>query len=522
VTDSNGDHADGTIKIDVTDDIPIAGAQSAFVEANSHSAGTNLLLIIDTSGSMGDNPGVTGYATKLALEQAALQNLINAYGQHGNVMVNLVTFNVTASTPSGWMDATTAINIINGLKPYSGSGNNTNYDDALVKTISNYTTSGAISGGQNIAYFTSDGQPNVAEKWPSTLVTNDTNDSGINTAEEGAWKTFLTNNHIDSFALGLGNGTTTSALNPIAYDGIHAMDTASVVVTDLSQLSSVLLGTVIIPASVGGNLVTDSLSVTFGADGPAALKVISIDHDNVLYNTSSSGYNTTTHELSLTTHDHGTLVVNFLTGEYKYSAPTDLTTYAKETFTYTIADSDGDTASNTLKINVLPSGSVLDYSANTTSVTANATADHPNIIGSDHGDTLTADSHGSVLVDGAGNDTLIGGAGNDILSGGAGNNTLTGGAGADTFMISKGGHDTVMDYSNADGDKVDISNVLNTNAGDHLNVVNDGSGHVKLEILNSSNVEKASVTFENIHISDLTSGDELNSLLGKVNIDYHG
>jgi Ca2+-binding RTX toxin-like protein len=426
-------------------------------------------------------------------------------------MVNLVTFNVTASTPSGWMDATTAINIINGLKPYSGSGNNTNYDDALVKTISNYTTSGAISGGQNIAYFTSDGQPNVAEKWPSTLVTNDTNDSGINTAEEGAWKTFLTNNHIDSFALGLGNGTTTSALNPIAYDGIHAMDTASVVVTDLSQLSSVLLGTVIIPASTGGNLVTDSLSVTFGADGPAALKVISIDHDNVLYNTSSSGYNTTTHELSLTTHDHGTLVVNFLTGEYKYSAPTDLTTYAKETFTYTIADSDGDTASNTLKINVLPSGSVLDYSANTTSVTANATADHPNIIGSDHGDTLTADSHGSVLVDGSGNDTLIGGAGNDILSGGAGNNTLTGGAGADTFMISKGGHDTV-----------DISNVLNTNAGDHLNVVNDGSGHVKLEILNSSNVEKASVTFENIHISDLTSGDELNSLLGKVNIDYHG
>jgi Ca2+-binding RTX toxin-like protein len=287
-------------------------------------------------------------------------------------------------------------------------------------------------------------------------------------------------------------------------------------------LSSVLLGTVIIPASVGGNLVTGTVDTSFGADGPAALKVISIDHDNVLYNTSSSGYNTTTHELSLTTHDHGTLVVNFLTGEYKYSAPTDLTTYAKETFTYTIADSDGDTASNTLKINVLPSGSVLDYSANTTGVTANATADHPNIIGSDHGDTLTADSHGSVLVDGAGNDTLMGGAGNDILSGGAGNNTLTGGAGADTFMISKGGHDTVMDYSKADGDKVDISNVLNTNAGDYLNVVNDGSGHVKLEILNSSNVEKASVTFENIHISDLTSGDELNSLLGKVNIDYHG
>ncbi len=85
VTDSNGDHADGTININVNDDTPIAGAQSVVVEANASSTGTNLLLIVDCSSSMTENPGVTGYSTRLALEKAALENLINEYESHGDV-----------------------------------------------------------------------------------------------------------------------------------------------------------------------------------------------------------------------------------------------------------------------------------------------------------------------------------------------------------------------------------------------------------------------------------------------------
>jgi len=53
-----------------------------------------------------------------------------------------------------------------------------------------------------------------------------------------------------------------------------------------------------------------------------------------------------------------------------------------------------------------------------------------------------------------------------------------------------------MDYSKTDGDKVDISSVLNTSAGDHLDVIKNADGSVKLEILNSGNIEKASVSFE--------------------------
>ena len=348
ITDSDGDKATSTQHVDLggniqfADDGPKAGDQSVTVGAG-HGAGTNLLLIIDTSGSMGDDPHVSGYSTKLALEQDALKNLINEYGKHGDVMVQLVTFNTTASIPvSGWMTASDAIAKINGL---SANGT-TNYDDALLKAIDAYKTSGAISGGQNIAYFTSDGQPNVSSTWSGvTYTSHDPANAGIQPEEETAWMKFLNDNHIDSFALGLGSGTTTSALDPVAYDGIHAVDTSSIVVTDLSQLNSVLLDTVIVPDNVTGNLVTGTVPVSFGADGPAALKIVSIAHDangdgiiDEVYDTHSAGYNAATTTLTLTTHEGGTLAVNFSTGDYTYTSPTTPSLGANEVFKYTVMD----------------------------------------------------------------------------------------------------------------------------------------------------------------------------------------
>ena len=135
-------------------------------------------------------------------------------------------------------------------------------------------------------------------------------------------------------------------------------------------------------------------------------------------------------------------------------------------------------------------------------------------------DTIDGGAGNDTIYGQEGNDIIKGGAGNDILSGGTGNNILNGGAGADTFVISKGGHDTIQDYSKSQLDKVDISSVLDTSAGDHLNVIANADGTVKLEILNSSNVEKASVSFDNIHFSDLTPGAELDSLLGKVDVHH--
>ncbi len=93
----------------------------------------------------------------------------------------------------------------------------------------------------------------------------------------------------------------------------------------------------------------------------------------------------------------------------------------------------------------------------------------------------------AVLIDGgegndqvsgsSGSDLLIGGEGDDSLTGGAGNDVLTGGAGADTFIWNQGddaisglpGHDApasdrVTDFSVAEGDVLNIADLLDGNA----------------------------------------------------------
>ncbi len=82
-----------------------------------------------------------------------------------------------------------------------------------------------------------------------------------------------------------------------------------------------------------------------------------------------------------------------------------------------------------------------------------------------NGSALTANLN---LTGGSGNDTLSGGSGNDTLTGGTGNDTLTGGAGADTFKLSAQGPsnlDRIFDFSDAAGDKIDISALLGAAQG---------------------------------------------------------
>jgi Ca2+-binding RTX toxin-like protein len=62
------------------------------------------------------------------------------------------------------------------------------------------------------------------------------------------------------------------------------------------------------------------------------------------------------------------------------------------------------------------------------------------------------------VLGGQGGDTVFGGAGDDYLSGDLGDDVLMGGAGADLFNFSGGGgRDVVMDFSQAEGDRIRIS-----------------------------------------------------------------
>ncbi|WP_211217237.1 Ig-like domain-containing protein [Psychromonas ossibalaenae] len=77
-----------------------------------------------------------------------------------------------------------------------------------------------------------------------------------------------------------------------------------------------------------------------------------------------------------------------------------------------------------------------------------------------------------VLVAGDGNDWLEGGSGDDLLIGGKGDDQLIGGQGADTFVWlagdADGGTDHIQDFNIAEGDKLDLSDLLHVKLGDTL------------------------------------------------------
>ena len=101
-----------------------------------------------------------------------------------------------------------------------------------------------------------------------------------------------------------------------------------------------------------------------------------------------------------------------------------------------------------------------------------------NEIANNGNDILVGLSGNDILWGGGGSDLLLGGGGNDQLHGGNGNDILSGGRGADTFYFSSMGStnlDSIIDFSNAEGDKIDLSDLLNGISG----VAADGSniGH---------------------------------------------
>src|SRR5262249_48658756 len=79
--------------------------------------------------------------------------------------------------------------------------------------------------------------------------------------------------------------------------------------------------------------------------------------------------------------------------------------------------------------------------------------------------TLAGNALANAIYGGAGSDRLLGSGGNDVLQGGAGKDILTGGSGADRFTytvlsdstVAAGGRDTISDFSEAEGDRIDLA-----------------------------------------------------------------
>ncbi len=81
----------------------------------------------------------------------------------------------------------------------------------------------------------------------------------------------------------------------------------------------------------------------------------------------------------------------------------------------------------------------------------------------DGNDTITGTLANETIYGGPGDDILSGGGGTDVLWGGPGNDTLTGGSGGDMFIFKESGaadKDTILDFNMAEGDKIDIRDLL--------------------------------------------------------------
>ncbi|MGJ4802980.1 Ig-like domain-containing protein [Luteimonas sp. SDU82] len=356
----------GTLNVVVQDDAPVASPGSADVVLPEQD--TNVMLILDISGSMG--------AQRTALMKQAVEDLLNTYDGLGEVSVRIVLLGIEADSVAWgdeWTNIEDAIAYVQGLSTNSGG---TNYDASLVRAMDAFHSEGKIAGAKNVSYFLSDGQPNGGFDWPGIPGTQ--GDQGIQDNEEAFWIDFLRDNQIHSMAFGMqvpANQLNTARENMdrIAYDGINDANTDAVMVGDINELPPILRDTVVDAAQgavvdVGGALGGNS---ALGADGGGLLDITvngrTYDNEgnvtggaaNGTFDPASNTWNILTEGPGGDVNTGGRLVVNMETGEYSYTPPIIDSGTRVEDIGFTLIDGDGDTAASTLTITVHPAGTVL-------------------------------------------------------------------------------------------------------------------------------------------------------------------
>ena len=364
----------GKLTVNIEDDAPKAAPETETAVVRSQD--TNIMLILDNSGSMGSGTG-----SRLQIMKDAVNRLIDDYDKLGEVAVRVVVFNATANANvDGWVSAAAAKTYVSGL----ASGGGTNYDAALLSAIDAFKSSGKIPGATNVSYFLTDGVPTLGQGDESTLggASNGTGgdashpDSGIQTAEEGLWKTFLTNNSIHSFAYGMGPDVAQSYMNPIAYDGAKKVDENATVVARIEDLPPILRDS--INVNLDGNILNGTLGggSGIGADGGRfdqfTLNGVAYNFGGVAGTGSRGVYDAATNTWIVTTLSGGKFVLDMDDGKYTYTPPITVTAM-NETIGFTLLDKDGDSASSTLTINVQPPQSnEIVLTATQTSVSASS------------------------------------------------------------------------------------------------------------------------------------------------------
>ncbi|WP_258553546.1 VWA domain-containing protein [Neisseria zoodegmatis] len=182
------------------------GAGSSGGVAGGAGNKTNLMLIIDTSGSM--------LGINMQNAQKAAIELIEKYSQTGGTAIRIIGFSsfgyVQFNGMDTWMNKEEAIKAINTLSANGG----TDYYSALDTAETAFTTNrGSVFNekGQNFSMFLSDGEPNTY----------------LDMTRQEQWENFAIKHQIVSHAIGFGGIHSKNALEPIAFDGTKVADTSA-------------------------------------------------------------------------------------------------------------------------------------------------------------------------------------------------------------------------------------------------------------------------------------------------------
>ena len=339
----------GTLSINIEDDAPVAAAINTVLTPPQ--VNTNVMVVLDVSGSMNEASGIQGL-TRLQAAVQSIKTLLDGYDAQGDVAVRLVTFGCQGQAlGEAWTTVDQAKLLLSKVQTISG----TNYDDALADAIAAFAAPGRIASANNVSYFLSDGEPNTGSGSSTTLsgsTNTSSSDAGIQGAEAALWTTFLNANGVQSHALAMGAGASASTLAPIAYDGLLHTSSAPLMVNSFSDLPQVLLSTTA-AATTTGNLFTSGP----GADG-GHVHNFSVDGVTYSFDPSANGgagavtassphafsFDSAGNTLVINTTAGGRFTVDLDDGAYSYrAAPTAVAGFT-EHFAYTLIDHDGDTA----------------------------------------------------------------------------------------------------------------------------------------------------------------------------------
>ncbi|TFY84141.1 type I secretion C-terminal target domain-containing protein [Pseudomonas kairouanensis] len=514
----------------------------------------NIAFIVDTSGSIGDS-AMNSIKTQLSTIFDTLIANANAKGS-GVVKVLLIDFDtkVESQVSVNLADQAAAKDALQAVLNNMASNSNelTNYQDAFNAATAWFKGSEATSNtsAKNLTYFITDGAPNVYNVVydnPGLGATGGRNSTNITFDGKVNGNTYTLGQTTELTATIYGktqvivdkdgkvysyssNGTQTFegyvvsdgkggfnvsgyASNSYWYD--YALENAK---TAYTALTNAVTGKVEVQAiGLGSNIDTDMLQKYFDTDKTVAAIDTAKLADAITGHTADAGAD------KLYGGSGNDIIFGDLISYKGQEGSAALKAFAAEKLSITVDQVDDRTLHQYVSEHVQDVGALANAS---------------NIYGtSDGADTLIGNAGNDILFGQGGNDTLNGGAGNDILVGGKGNDILTGGSGADTFVWLKGdtntngGFDQITDFKHSEGDKLDLSDLLqgntDSNLDKYLKLTTDSSGNSTLSVSSSgsftTNGGTADVTIKVDGANWGNGSTAINSLIagGDLTVKHH-